>query len=92
LAVAVDLLGRDLAVGAPVVAGHVGVALALAPVHRQRLVPGGAADHAGEQVGRLAIAPAVVAAAVLAEALLGAGEELVGRMSRSPWNFAVAVW
>jgi hypothetical protein len=55
-------------------------------------VAGGAADHAGEQEGRPAIAPAVVAAAVLAEALLGAGEELVGRMSRSPWNFAVAVW
>lgn len=48
LAVPVDLIGSDLAVGSTVVAGHVDVLLAGPAVHREGLVSGGAADHAGE--------------------------------------------
>ncbi len=78
LPVALDLVGGDLAVGAAVVAGRVGVVLALALVHGEGLVPRGAADHPGQQVGGLAPLTASCGPSVLAEALLGGGEQLVG--------------
>ena len=58
LAVAVDLVCGDFAVGAAVVAGHVCVALPCSAVHRERLVSRTAAHHACEEVGALAVARA----------------------------------
>jgi hypothetical protein len=73
LAVPFDPVGRDLAVGAAVIAGHVGVLLARTAVHSQRLVAGGAADHAGEEVGLRAAA--AIAAGALPEPILRPGEQ-----------------